>query len=77
MNIYDATEIAFKNGYEQGRKDTASEIFAEVDKIINDDRINRRLAERGLSVIRKIGEPNLEQQLAELKKKYMGGQNNQ
>ena len=52
------------------KQDYATEIFAEIEKIINDDLINRKLAERGLSLICKIGETTLESQLAELKKKY-------
>lgn len=59
------------------KQDYAREIFAEIDKIITDDLINRKLAGRSLSYIVKNGEQNLEQRLAELKKKYMGGENNQ
>lgn len=34
MNIYTATEVAYKNGYEQGRAVTAREIFEEIEKLI-------------------------------------------
>lgn len=31
MNIYDATEIAYRNGYEQGKADATREIFEEIE----------------------------------------------
>ena len=31
MNEHDATEIAYKNGYKQGRVDAAREIFEQID----------------------------------------------
>ena len=34
MNIYDATEQAFKNGYEQGCKDALNEILDNYNKFI-------------------------------------------
>ena len=34
MNIHDATEIAYRNGYEQGKADVAREIFEEIDTMI-------------------------------------------
>jgi hypothetical protein len=33
MNEYDATELAFKNGYEKGKQEVAREIFAEIAEI--------------------------------------------
>lgn len=35
MNIHDATETAYKNGYEQGKADVAREIFEEIEDVIN------------------------------------------
>lgn len=32
MNPHDATEIAYKNGYEQGKADAAREIFEEIEQ---------------------------------------------
>lgn len=32
MNEYDATELAFKNGYEKGKAEVAKEIFKELDQ---------------------------------------------
>ena len=34
MKDYDATEQAFKNGYEKGKQEVAREIFEEFDKLI-------------------------------------------
>ena len=31
MNIHDATEVAYKNGYANGKADAVKEIFAEID----------------------------------------------
>lgn len=36
MNKHDATEAAYKNGYAQGKADAATEIFAEIEREIND-----------------------------------------
>ena len=33
MNIHDATEQAYQNGYQKGNADAAREIFNEIDKI--------------------------------------------
>ncbi len=35
MNMHDATEQAYKNGYARGRSEVVREIFAEIEKIIN------------------------------------------
>ena len=34
MNEYDATELAFKNGYEKGKAEGAKEIFKELDEAL-------------------------------------------
>ena len=36
MYIHDATEVAFKNGYEKCKAEVAREIFAEIEREIND-----------------------------------------
>lgn len=59
-----------EKAYNKGYADAVGEIFDDIEKITNDYLINRKLSKRGLSLICKIGEPNLELQLAELKKKY-------
>lgn len=51
------------------RQEVAREIFEEIEKILNDERINRKLAERGFLFVRH-GEPTFEQRFAELKNKY-------
>lgn len=38
MNEHDATEIAFKNGYKQGKSEVAREIFADLKAIWNEGR---------------------------------------
>lgn len=35
MNIHDATETAYKNGYKQGKVDGAREIIKSADEIID------------------------------------------
>jgi hypothetical protein len=32
MNEHDATELAFKNGYEKGKQEVAREIFEEIER---------------------------------------------
>lgn len=32
MKVHEATEQAYKNGYDKGRKEAANEIFAEIEK---------------------------------------------
>ena len=36
MNIHDATEQAYRNGYAKGKEDTAREICEEIEREIND-----------------------------------------
>ena len=66
MKDHDATEQAFKNGYEKGKQDVAKEIFAEIEPLIpkntNGDYEDFPIY---LYVINEIGE-----RIAELKKKY-------
>lgn len=59
-----------EKAYNKGYEDAVGELFDDIEKITNDYLINRKLSKLGLSLICKIGEPNLELQLAELKKKY-------
>ena len=83
MNLHDATEIAYKNGYKQGQSDMAREIFAEIERFLVENT-------SAISAFRKSGDAlathyfyegeihTLEFLLyknAELKKKYTGEQN--
>lgn len=69
MNIYTATEIAYKNGYELGRVVTAREIFEEIEKMTFSFGYGVR-SDRSVAKTRSIDNDFL----AELKKKYMEGQ---
>ena len=40
MKQYDATEIAYKNGYEKGKADAAQEIFEEIEELLKVHRIS-------------------------------------
>ena len=42
MNIHDATEIAYKNGYDKGKEDGAKEIFREIEKLMLPMRVDNR-----------------------------------
>ena len=59
MYIHDATEEAYKNGYEKGKKEVAREIFEELGKIME------RYLDSPLCNYHKI-----RIDFAELKKKY-------
>lgn len=61
MDKYTATEIAYKNGYAQGRKDATREIFEEIDDLMIDHA-------RG-----DIDDHWLFVRMEKLKKKYTGG----
>ena len=48
MDVNEATEIAYKNGYEKGKADAAREIFAEIESEIKNHGIcyaRRKIAE--------------------------------
>ena len=63
MKEHDATEIAFKNGYEKGKADGAREIFAEI----------YRTHEDCIVILGDMGyfQPSkFVQKITELKKKY-------
>ena len=48
MNVNEATEIAYKNGYAQGKADAAREIFEEIEREIKHHGIcyaQRKIAE--------------------------------
>ena len=47
MYIHDATEIAYKNGYEKGTIEIAKEIFKEIDRL----KLQRSLDNRRVIVI--------------------------
>jgi hypothetical protein len=66
-------EAVYNAGYRK-QSEVAKEIFDEIEKIINDDRINRKLAELGLCYVRD-GESTFEERIDELKKKYTEGEN--
>jgi hypothetical protein len=51
------------------KKEVAREIFEEIEKILADDRINRKLTELGMRFVQN-GEPTFEERIVELKKKY-------
>jgi hypothetical protein len=75
MNIYDATENAYRNGYEKAKQDVAKEIFAAIEEIISSDEIDDELKYDeffGASIaISRIGN-----KIAELKKKYTKDEDN-
>ena len=63
MNPHDATEIAYKNGYEKGKSDGTAEILAEIERLM----LPRTLDNRKVVVID-------EGDLTALKKKYKGSE---
>ena len=63
MYIHDATEIAYKNGYEKGKSDSAEEIFRDIEKLMLPMRVDNRK-------VRVIDE----EELISLKKKYKGSE---
>lgn len=63
MYIHDATEIAYKNGYEKGKSDSAEEIFRDVERLM----LPRALDNRKVMI---IDEEDFEQ----LKKKHTGSE---
>ena len=82
MDKYTATETAYKNGYEQGRTDAAREIFEEIEEIFNkriafytDMEKQSKFTEKHYAeTMIKNCEIYL-QEIAELKKKYTEGYN--
>ena len=65
MDIHDLTEIAYNNGYEKGKADSAREIFEEIEKYVEVALMNGHIE----TPILCIGHGTF----AELKKKYKGG----
>ena len=63
MYIHDATEIAYKNGYEKGKSDSVEEIFRDIEKLMLPMRVDNRK-------VRVIDE----EELISLKKKYKGSE---
>ena len=63
MYIHDATEIAYKNGYDKGKSDSAEEIFRDIERLM----LPRALDNRKVLV---IDEADFEQ----LKKKHTGSE---
>ena len=61
MNEYDATEIAYKNGYEKGKQEVAREIFEEI--------ANMMVLQHGFNEKQIFAHIDFEL-LKELKKKY-------
>lgn len=59
---HDATEVAYKNGYEKGKADAAKEIFAEIEDYMLGIQVN------GFPAL--VINPDA---FAELKKKYTEG----
>ena len=60
MNIHDATEVAYRNGYERGATDTAKKIFADLETYMD--------WFEGSDVIL------TREEFAELRKKYVEGE---
>lgn len=68
MNQHDATEIAFKNGYKQGKNEVAMEIFEEIDKRLDDITIVMGALDSLRTFYKTIEKVSAE--VDELKKKY-------
>ena len=74
MNEHDATEIAFKNGYQKG----AMDVFAEIEKVI-DEKYNRFVfkdqlydSDEEIDAIINYSD-SVSDGIAQLKKKYAEG----
>jgi hypothetical protein len=65
MNIHDATEIAYKNGYEKGKSNSAEEIFRDIERLM----LPRALDNRKVLVIDEVD-------FEHLKKKYTESEGN-
>lgn len=63
MNVYDATECAYKNGYKQGKADAARDIFVDIKQ-------NSQLHFHGAQNIVIMTETDFEA----IKNKYLGEQ---
>jgi flagellar biosynthesis/type III secretory pathway protein FliH len=50
MNIHDATETAYQNGYQKGRADAAKEIFEEIKRSLNDLEYNAKTPRKTVRV---------------------------
>lgn len=76
MNIHDATEAAYKNGYAKGKADAVREIFEEIDKKIASMEYNANTPRKTVKVeelkeqVDWVLHTVIPQTLAELKKKY-------
>ena len=62
MYIHDATEMAYKNGYENGKAEVAREIFEEIENL-------KTVGMYGFQFYHK-------RDIADIKKKYTEGKNN-
>lgn len=51
MNVYTATEQAYKNGYEAGVREFADKIFEEAPNITQERIIHLRMAIHNLAII--------------------------
>ena len=69
MKEYDATEVAFKNGY----KKAVTEIFGEIDKMLSNQEVvteDQRCKEIGEWILHDY----IPKRLAKIKKKYTEGE---
>jgi hypothetical protein len=69
MDIFTASEYAYKNGYEAGKASAAEEIFADIENMLRAQEAqceNKRLADIGNWIFHEY----LPLQIAELKKKH-------
>lgn len=80
MKIHDATETAYRNGYEKAKQEVAKEIFEEIEKVIGEkydyyvfDNIDIEGVEQDAII---TFADTMKRYFAELKKKYTGGKDN-
>lgn len=72
MNIYDATEQAFKNGYAKAKAEVAREIFEDIKKLLKDQEVVTK-DQRVKEIADWILHNYLPKKVAALEKKFMEG----
>lgn len=73
MKVHDMTEQAFKNGYEKGKQEVAREIFEVINDIVESWKVVEYSKETGDVIRTSYNGTMVAKCLAELKKKYTGG----